>query len=64
VPRQIAPSGTRLEARFRLDNWVIARFALRRPLRISVNRLYAIAPRFFRRTPVALLIFFQPALRR
>jgi mannosyltransferase len=61
VPRAVAPPGARLEARFRIDNWIVARFALRRPLRISLGRLNEIAPKFFRRTPQALLIFFQPA---
>ncbi len=39
VPRQVAPPGARLEARFRVDNWVVARFALRQPLRISAKGL-------------------------
>jgi 4-amino-4-deoxy-L-arabinose transferase-like glycosyltransferase len=60
LPRSVAPPGTRLESRVRVDNWVVARFALTRPLRTSIHRLNVIAPRFFRRTPLALLIFFQP----
>ena len=64
VPRSISPAGAHLETRFRVDNWVVGRFVLRRALRISLNGLYEIAPRFFRRTPVALLIFFQPASGR
>jgi mannosyltransferase len=59
VPRSIAPRGTTLLARFRVANWVVARFALDHPERISANRLARMAPRFFRRTPAALLVFFQ-----
>jgi hypothetical protein len=60
VPSAVAPPGARLEERFRVANWVVARFALRHPLRISLRRLGLIAPGFFRRTPLALLTFFQP----
>jgi mannosyltransferase len=59
VPRSVAPPGTTLLARFRVANWVVARFALDHPRRISANRLALTASRFFRRTPAALLIFFQ-----
>lgn len=59
VPRSINPPGARLIARFRVDSWIIARFALRHPIRVSVEQLGALAPRYFRRTPVALLVFFQ-----
>ena len=64
VPRSISPTGAHLEARFRVDNWVVGRFVLRRPLSISLSGLSGIAPHFFRRTPVALLIFFQSASGR
>jgi hypothetical protein len=50
-------------ARFAVDNWVIARFALRHPERLTINRLGVLAPRFFRHTPASLLIFMQPARR-
>ncbi len=63
VPRSAAPRGARLIARFRVHNWVLARFALQRPIRISIDQLTALAPRFFRRTPRRLLVFFQPADR-
>jgi mannosyltransferase len=63
VPRTSAPPGARLLARYRLSNWVIARFALKHPERVSINRLSAMAPRFFQHTPAALLIFTQPAAR-
>ena len=63
VPRYTAPRGTRLLARFKLDSWVLARFALRRPLRITLPRLAALAPRFFHRAPAKLLAFFQPVER-
>jgi hypothetical protein len=63
VPRTSAPPGARLLARYRVSNWVIARFALKHPERVSINRLSAMAPRFFEHTPAALLIFTQPAAR-
>lgn len=59
VPSLRAPRGARLLSRFRVNNWIIARFALTRPIRVSVGRLTAMADRFFRRTPQALLVFFQ-----
>jgi mannosyltransferase len=63
VPRSVAPPGARLLARFRVDNWVVARFALVRPELLSGEDLERIAPRFFRRTPAGLLIFTQPRAR-
>jgi uncharacterized membrane protein len=63
LPRSVAPPGARLLARFRVDNWVIARFALRHPRRLDINQLSGLAPRFFRDTPAALLIFTEPAGR-
>jgi mannosyltransferase len=63
VPRYAAPGGTRLLARFKLNNWVLARFALRRPLRITLPGLVALAPRFFHRAPARLLAFFEPVAR-
>jgi 4-amino-4-deoxy-L-arabinose transferase-like glycosyltransferase len=59
LPSSVAPVGARLIARFRVDSWVVARFALRRPIRVTVLRLGALAPSYFRRTPFALLVFFQ-----
>ncbi len=59
VPTSVAPSGTTLLRRFPVKNWVLARFVLRHPMRISIDRLARLAPRFFRRTPDALLIFTQ-----
>jgi mannosyltransferase len=58
-PRSRAPRGARLLARFRVYNWVVARFALDRPIRVTTGALNRLAPRFFRRTPQGLLIFFQ-----
>jgi hypothetical protein len=63
VPTVRAPRGMRLIARFRFHNWVLARFALQRPLRVTSRQLAALAPRVFRRVPVALLAFFQAAQR-
>jgi mannosyltransferase len=59
IPSSVAPPGTKLIARFRVDNWIVARFALDQPESVSVNSLTRIAPRFFRRTPAALLIFIE-----
>ncbi len=63
LPRSLAPPGSRLIARLKVNNWVIARYALDRPERVSINTLNTIAPRYFRRTPAALLIFIQPRAR-
>jgi hypothetical protein len=59
VPRSVAPRGTVLLSRFRVDNWVLARFMLQRPMRVTIKQLIALAPRYFRLTPQSLLIFFQ-----
>ncbi len=59
LPRSVAPPGTRLIVRRRVHTWLIARFALRRPLALSVGALRTLAPEFFRRTPRSLLIFTQ-----
>ncbi len=59
LPRSVAPPGSRLIARFRVDNWVVARFALHRPIRVSIHRLITLAPRYFRHAPRSLLLFFQ-----
>jgi mannosyltransferase len=58
-PRSISPRGAQLLTRLRVDNWIIARFALDHPVPISINGLTAIASRFFRRTPRKLLVFVQ-----
>jgi hypothetical protein len=42
---------------------VLARYALRRPLRVTVGQLALLAPRVFHRAPESLLAFFQPAER-
>ncbi len=63
VPRSSAPPGARLLARFHLSNWVIAKFVLKHPERLSMNQLSRLAPEFFRHTPAALLIFTQPGAR-
>jgi 4-amino-4-deoxy-L-arabinose transferase-like glycosyltransferase len=60
LPRSVAPRGTRLLARFSIDQWVVARFRFRHPRWIDLNHLVALAPRFFRRTPSALLGIIQP----
>ena len=65
MPANRAPPGARLLRRFRLGTWVIARFRLRRPLTATIGRLVKLAPRFFApgRAPVALLVFYQRAVR-
>jgi uncharacterized membrane protein len=63
VPRSVAPPGARLLARFKVDSWIVAKFALDRPELVSVNSLTRIASRFFRRTPAALLVFTQRRAR-
>jgi hypothetical protein len=47
-------------ARFRVDNWIVARFALTHPIRVNIQQLIRRAPRYFRATPRSLLLFFQP----
>jgi hypothetical protein len=59
LPRSRAPRGARLISRFRVNNWIVARFALTRPMRVTAGRMGALAPRFFQRTPQSLLVFFQ-----
>lgn len=59
VPRSISVPGATLVARFKVANWVVARFVLTRPHRVSPNQLTRIAGRYFRRTPRALLVFVQ-----
>ena len=63
LPRPVAPRGSHLLWRGRVDNWVVARFVLDHPERISINQLNRIAPRFFQRTPQVLLVFVQHAPR-
>lgn len=59
VPRKVAPPGATLLSRSKVDSWIVARFSLRRPERVSINRLAELAPRFFIHAPAALLIFTQ-----
>ncbi|MGI8410959.1 MAG: glycosyltransferase family 39 protein [Solirubrobacteraceae bacterium] len=59
VPVSLAPAGARLLSRVRVNNWIVARFALAHPVSISINRLDQQAPEYFRRTPNALMVFIQ-----
>jgi mannosyltransferase len=59
VPQRAAPPGTTLLVRYRVANWIVARFQLARPMRVSLNQLAELAPRYFLHTPSALLIFTQ-----
>src|SRR5262249_1093206 len=63
VPRLTAPPRARQLARFRVNNWIVARFALAHPRRLSIDQLRRLAPRFFRRAPESLLVFTQPSER-
>ena len=63
LPRSVAPPGARLLIRERVDNWVVARFALSHPELVSINQFDRGARRFFRRTPQALLVFVQRSAR-
>jgi mannosyltransferase len=59
LPRSVAPPGSRLLVRERIDNWIVARFVLAHPTRLSIRQLDRRAPRFFRHAPEALLVFVQ-----
>jgi len=59
VPRSRSPRGAALLARFRVNNWILARFALRHPMSVDIRELVQLAPRYFRRVPASLLVFFQ-----
>jgi hypothetical protein len=59
TPALVAPPGTRLVDRFVVRNWIVGRFVFDHPTRVSVKQLIGQAPRYFHRTPNALLIFFQ-----
>ena len=63
LPRMDAPPGARLLIRERVHNWIVARFALSHPKMLSINQLSHDAPRFFKRTPKALLVFMQQSAR-
>ncbi len=60
MPRSVAPRGALLLSRLGVSPGIVARFALTHRVRISIDQLIALAPRFFRRTPAALLVFMQP----
>jgi mannosyltransferase len=59
VPRAASVPGATLITRFRVDNWIVARFRLKHPIHLTAGQLTRLAPRYFRRTPQALLVFFQ-----
>lgn len=63
TPALVGPPGSRLVDRFVVRNWIIGRFALDHPRRMSVKELIALAPGYFHRTPNDMLIFFQRAER-
>jgi 4-amino-4-deoxy-L-arabinose transferase-like glycosyltransferase len=60
VPRSVNVPGARLVDRFRVANWIVARYVLYSQKRLSVKRLLNLAPRYFLRTPRDILVFFQP----
>jgi mannosyltransferase len=59
TPAVVSPPGAKLVDRFIVHNWIVGRFVLDRPQRLSVKRLIQLAPEYFHRTPYNLLIFFQ-----
>ncbi len=59
TPALVGPPGARLLDRFIVHNWIIGRFVLDRPRQFSVRQLFALAPKYFHRTPNDMLIFFQ-----
>ena len=63
VPSFSAPPGARLLERFRVANWVVARFQIPRGARLSVKQLLGLAPKYFYTTPRDMLVFFQKAGR-
>ena len=63
TPGLVSPTDARLVNRFVVQSWIIGRFVLDRPQRLSVKQLLALAPHYFHRTPDAMLVFFQPPER-
>jgi len=63
TPGLVSPSGARLVDRFVVQSRIIGRFVLDRPQRLTVKQLLALAPRYFHRTPEAMLVLFQPRER-
>jgi hypothetical protein len=59
LPRKVAPPGTILLWRRRVATWIVARFRLAHPRRISILGLIAMMPRFFVHAPKSLLVFEQ-----
>jgi 4-amino-4-deoxy-L-arabinose transferase-like glycosyltransferase len=59
LPKAKAPPGARLIARFRVSNWVVARFALNHRRHLNVHGLLRIASQYFIHTPRSLLVFIQ-----
>ena len=59
IPRSISVRGATLLTRFSLNFWVVARYRLHHPEVFDIRRLAKLAPRYFRRTPAALLVFVQ-----
>jgi mannosyltransferase len=64
LPRSISPRGTRILTRFSYKDWVVAKWRLKHPVWADTTTLARMAPRFFRRTPTALLILLQPAANK
>jgi hypothetical protein len=63
LPERVAPRGAILISRFHVHNWVVARFLLRRPLRVSIEELPVLAPQFFIHAPRELLSVIQSPAR-
>jgi hypothetical protein len=59
VPRQVAPPGSYIAARFRVNNWMIARFVFVHPITVSIKDLLGLESEFFRHLPRSVLVFVQ-----
>jgi hypothetical protein len=63
LPVKVPPPRAILITRFRIHNWVVARYLLVRPMHVSVGALPLLAPLYFERTPRDLLSVIQPRSR-
>ncbi|MDQ6606062.1 MAG: glycosyltransferase family 39 protein [Actinomycetota bacterium] len=59
LPQPAAPRGTILLSRRQVATWIVARFRLLHPRRISILRLLAIVDRFYVHPPKSMLVFEQ-----
>ena len=57
LPKTVAPPGARLLTRVRVGYWTVARYELRHPIRVSIDQVIALAPKYFAHVPASLLVF-------